>query len=231
MKKHKVLCLRTIGEEFTKGVEYTVSDGILCDRIILNNYNISVPTHYIENFKETFQNCDNDELDAEKIYRNKELEYLTQDAQHQMAAYLDSNNETEKAQFFNNEDYGSLAVLFQYNKDCNVADNITWENIIEQYIKDCDANKDVLAEYVSDDGYIIPVEWSVCSTVRVDKADNLKQAVEIARARIMDLPCDNNAEYIDGSYTIPDDDESLLNAQAYSHESGVSIDENQKIWS
>ena len=61
--------------------------------------------------------------------------------------------------------------------------------------------------------YIIPVEWSVCSSVVVKGAKNLQNAVELARKYADDIPLPNNAEYIDGSFAINvDSDEE---AEAY----------------
>jgi len=61
---------------------------------------------------------------------------------------------------------------------------------------------DELEKVVSDDGtYIIPVEWTVYSTVRVS-AKNLKEAIELAFAKKDELPVTNLNEYVDDSYRI-----------------------------
>lgn len=50
--------------------------------------------------------------------------------------------------------------------------------------------------------YIIPVSWSVCSTVIVKGAKNLQNAISITQEHIDDIPLPNNTEYIDGSFEI-----------------------------
>ncbi len=76
--------------------------------------------------------------------------------------------------------------------------------------------KDVLKNYVSEDGtYLIPVSWSVYSTIRV-KADNLEMAVKLAKAHMDEIPLCSDSEYIDGSYKIDvEDNDDALNAQHY----------------
>lgn len=60
-----------------------------------------------------------------------------------------------------------------------------------------------LKEKVDDvNEYIIPISWSVCSTVVVKGAKNLQNAINIAREHIDDIPLPNNTEYIDGSFEI-----------------------------
>lgn len=61
--------------------------------------------------------------------------------------------------------------------------------------------------------YIIPVEWSVCSSVVVKGAKNLQHAVELAQKHIDDIPLPDNAEYIDGSFALNVD--SNEEAEAY----------------
>ncbi len=92
---------------------------------------------------------------------------------------------------------------------------------------------DKLKNYVSNDGtYLIPVEWSVYSTINVE-ADNLEEAIEKAKAAIDDLPISTDCEYIDGSYKInADDDDELIFAQScYRHISDVRIRKDGSITS
>lgn len=69
--------------------------------------------------------------------------------------------------------------------------------------------------------FIIPVEWSMYSTIRVE-ADTLEHAVAKAKACIDDIPI-TDGEYIDGSYTIKDDMEELEIAQDYQDVSDIVI--------
>ena len=68
-----------------------------------------------------------------------------------------------------------------------------------------------LKKYVSKDGeYIVPVEWTVCSTVTVRGAKNL------VRKNISDIPLSRNPDYIDESYTVSDrDDDGFIDAQNF----------------
>lgn len=71
-----------------------------------------------------------------------------------------------------------------------------------------------LEDIVNDEGvYLIPVSWSVYSTIKVE-ADNLKDAIERARRSLCDIPLSSENEYIDDSYTIDGEiDEDFINAQ------------------
>jgi hypothetical protein len=73
-----------------------------------------------------------------------------------------------------------------------------------------------LDEYVSKTGtYLIPVEWSMYSTITVE-GDNLQDAIDRAKRVLDDLPLEDINEYVDGSYKISGDTiEDFLNAQEY----------------
>ena len=85
-------------------------------------------------------------------------------------------------------------------------------------------------DYVSEDGeYIIPVSWSVYSTITV-RAKNLREAVKMARDKINEIPLCSEPEYIDDSYKIDlytDDD--AINAQDFASIGDVTILEDGKI--
>ena len=87
-----------------------------------------------------------------------------------------------------------------------------------------------LEAYVSPSGeYLIPVEWSVYSTIKVTGKDihNLKDALDAAENIIDELPISNENEYIDGSYKLSvDSDEDAINAQTYRTISGITVDVN-----
>lgn len=64
--------------------------------------------------------------------------------------------------------------------------------------------------------YIIPVHWSVCSTIVVKGAKNLQDAVKLARKYSDDTPLPDQAEYIDGSFAVNlDSDEDAEIYQDY----------------
>ena len=89
---------------------------------------------------------------------------------------------------------------------------------------------ETLKNYVSDDGtYLIPVQWSVYSTVRIHAA-NLAEAVSIARNKLDELPLSTENEYIDDSYHISGEtDEDFINAQCYSTVGSVTIESDGTI--
>lgn len=76
--------------------------------------------------------------------------------------------------------------------------------------------KDELADYVSNDGtYLIPVTWSVYSTVRV-KGANLRDALNRFKQKMDECPLPTEAEYVDGSFEMSvDNEEELLDTQKY----------------
>ena len=91
---------------------------------------------------------------------------------------------------------------------------------------------DTLKSYKSKSGrYLIPVSWSMYSTIIVE-ADNLEEAVKIAKEKADDLPLcrPDCSEYVDGSYNIDiDDDEDAINAQDYKTIGNVEITKNGEI--
>lgn len=76
--------------------------------------------------------------------------------------------------------------------------------------------------------FLIPVSWSVYSTIRVE-ADNLQEALLLAKEHIDDLPITSDCEYIDGSYAI--NEENLEEAQSYSDISSYVLHKDGKITS
>ena len=83
-----------------------------------------------------------------------------------------------------------------------------------------DINK--LEECVSNDGtYIIPVTWSVYSTLRVSGVPNLAEALKLVQNNLDNIPL-GEGEYLDGSYEINDvnDADLLVCAQEYVHVGG-----------
>lgn len=81
-----------------------------------------------------------------------------------------------------------------------------------------------------ENSYIIPVQWSVYSTIRVEAA-NLQEALDKAREKLTEIPITpNDCEYIDDSYLIlADDDDDLIRAQDYHDVSDLVIKANGDI--
>lgn len=74
---------------------------------------------------------------------------------------------------------------------------------------------DDLEKYVAEDGeYIIPVTWEVYSNIVITGVKNLREAYEVAKLHIDELPLTEDSDYIDGSYQL-EGEEFLLDAQNY----------------
>lgn len=77
--------------------------------------------------------------------------------------------------------------------------------------------------------YIIPVEWSVYSTVSVE-AGSLAEAKKKFDEKIDELPLCLGPQYIEGSYHCTADDmEALESAQSYLNIGNVKINEIGEI--
>lgn len=77
--------------------------------------------------------------------------------------------------------------------------------------------------------FIIPVSWSVYSTIRVE-ADTLEEAIATARAKLDEIPITPECEYIDDSYHINGDTfEDFENAQDYRDISSLIIHKDGTI--
>ena len=76
---------------------------------------------------------------------------------------------------------------------------------------------DELKNYVAANGmYIIPISWSVYSTVTVMGAKNLYEAVKLTKEKADDLPLCTENEYVEGSYKVDvDTEEDAFNAQDF----------------
>lgn len=80
-----------------------------------------------------------------------------------------------------------------------------------------------------DNRFIIPVSWTAVSTVIVE-ANNLKEALEKATAKIDELPLPFEPEYKDDSYQIDVRcAEDAINAQRYISRGDILIKANGKI--
>ena len=84
-----------------------------------------------------------------------------------------------------------------------------------------------IKKFVSKNGYYkIPVEWTVSATITVRDVANLEEALEKVKSLEADIPLNRNAEYIDGTYKIVEEDESLFNAQDYIRISDILVDKD-----
>lgn len=110
----------------------------------------------------------------EQVFRNVQHDYFMQDAMNQVATYLES--EDVPANLFEGcFDYDYLAELFEERKDCNVADNDTWRNIITEYIK---ANNIDLHASIQDYEVVIAVSGRFRTSVKARSIDEAKKLGE-----------------------------------------------------
>lgn len=80
-----------------------------------------------------------------------------------------------------------------------------------------------------DNRFTVPVSWTAVSTVIVE-ANNLKEALEKATAKIDELPLPSEPEYRDDSYQIDVScAEDAINAQCYISRGDILIKANGKI--
>ena len=72
--------------------------------------------------------------EKEKIFREMQLEYHVADAVRQVNdfLYVSGIDPDECEMSF---DYLYLAEKFEEEKDCNIPDNDTWQNLIMEYVK------------------------------------------------------------------------------------------------
>ena len=86
----------------------------------------------------------------EAIYREVEMQYLTQDAKNHITDRIeqvedDLENETSLLEYkrlksLDDSDYACLAEYFRDDHDCNIADNVQWDNLIDEYIEDLEVS-------------------------------------------------------------------------------------------
>lgn len=72
-----------------------------------------------------------EQLDA--AYWKRERMFHIEDAMQQTQEYMYLNNCVVD---FDHGDFEVLAERFEENHDCNVADNVLWQNIIEEYVEE-----------------------------------------------------------------------------------------------
>jgi len=78
------------------------------------------------------------EKDRYEIFREVQHEFFVMDAVNHVDDYLEARG-IDPTKFTGKFDYDYLAEVFSENHDCNVADNLLWEDIIQAYVN---ANKD-----------------------------------------------------------------------------------------
>lgn len=75
--------------------------------------------------------------------------------------------------------------------------------------------------------FIIPVEWSVYSTVKVTGVSSIEEAINLIEEHSDDLPLCQDPEYIDGTYQVNREGAEV----GYRHIGNVSIDKDGTITS
>lgn len=71
--------------------------------------------------------------EREKIYREVLFEYRKQDAEWHTREYLEDMEIDISLEKF---DFGGMADQFELQMDANIAENVTWERIVEEWVAD-----------------------------------------------------------------------------------------------
>lgn len=73
--------------------------------------------------------------EIESIYRYQEMQYLIEDANYKIEEYVDWKELTEEEEAVLRKYAPNMAQDFLDIQDMNVADNDTWDDILNAYIK------------------------------------------------------------------------------------------------
>lgn len=73
---------------------------------------------------------------------------------------------------------------------------------------------------------IIPVEWSVYSTITVENVEDISEAKRIVEKHLDELPLPTNSEYVDGSFHIQAESQEDLDVAQNYFTIGYNIREN-----
>ena len=112
--------------------------------------------------------------EREFIFREVLHSYRKQDAEEQVAQFLDYYNLDidDVGDLF---DFDELATMFSNNHDCNIADNDQWQNIIKQYIENHHID---LETAVHEYTVSIHVRGRYLTTVRAISIEQAKERAE-----------------------------------------------------
>lgn len=79
--------------------------------------------------------------EIESIYRYQEMQYLIEDANYKIEEYVDWKELTEEEEAVLRKYAPNMAQDFLDIQDMNVADNGTWDDILNAYIKQLKARE------------------------------------------------------------------------------------------
>ena len=79
--------------------------------------------------------------EIESIYRYQEMQYLIEDANYKIEEYVDWKELTEEEEAVLRKYAPNMAQDFLDIQDMNVADNGTWDDILNAYIKQLKAGE------------------------------------------------------------------------------------------
>lgn len=79
--------------------------------------------------------------EIESIYRYQEMQYLIEDANYKIEEYVDWKELTEEEEVVLRKYATNMAQDFLDIQDMNVADNDTWDDILNAYIKQLKAGE------------------------------------------------------------------------------------------
>ena len=139
-----------------------------------------------------------DKEKRETIFREVQHEYFVEDAQRQVADFLELEN-VDPETFDGTFDYEYLADIFAENHDCNVADNDAWRNLIQEYIKT--NNIDIHAE-LQDFEVVIAVKGRFRTNI---KAVSIEEAKKLGEREFQEADfgvledCDGDVVHVEAS--------------------------------
>lgn len=76
------------------------------------------------------------ENEMEAVYRKKEKEYATTVAMNQVDKWIHEHQEITLFKECTCGDYAELATRYLNEHDCDIADNIQWQNLISKYFEE-----------------------------------------------------------------------------------------------
>jgi len=75
--------------------------------------------------------------------------------------------------------------------------------------------------------FVVPVEWTVSSSVVVEGANSLEEAIQIVKDNMHNIPLAQKPDYVEDSYCVVDDDEDLIADMQEYYCRGVLMSKNE----
>ncbi len=76
------------------------------------------------------------ESEKREVYEQKQREYFIEDAESQYREWSESHSDITQYSSLTKQDFTLLAERYDREHDCNIADNVQWQNLIFHYMKE-----------------------------------------------------------------------------------------------